>query len=921
MIQASVTPLICAALGGLALFTLGLAVFLPIDAALRELPLTTSRDATFPLLATQVRVLEIRDDLIVRRDGSFAAGWHVEGVCTEYASPDRLEEVSHAIDAFLKSVRHPEVELQFRYIVSPENPDILAERKRATERSNPASLWLEENRLSFWRAEIEAEQFRAVELYVFLAWRPRFKWEKRSACSRFASSLWNGLIRGGFWEFPQTLRQAAQQARTRAVVERNRAEHCRLVNEFNQILETYRIGLEAITQLHRLSSEELAKLLYQALNPADCYSAITSSGMVGSLLNTDWTEGPRYLDLGGILKSVVTLSELPEATFASLIRPLSGLRFPSELVVTVRVPDQPKKIRKLRAALKKSLAFQLRKDGGRRRDFQAAALERDTVETLTSAVTSSQKLAEMELAVIVSTSTPACTESERNQAAQELSRRIEAVLHALGQMNGARGYREDVAQFPIFVSLLPGLHGVRPTCREFTLLSGQAADLIPLERPWRGTTAGVPAFLSPTREDVLLRLNPFSPEYTNANMLVTGKTGSGKSFLIKQLLLQLQILNPRVAIVTKGVDYRVLVELLGGQYREISLRTPLVKNPWDFDGEAPDNAQIAAVASLALHMVGKTGSDDAVTLNFLEKAVQMTYERLLAIGKIPRFSDLQWTLEHSLTGNAVTEELAHLLAFKLNRWTGDGIYAQLFDRESSPEFESQAEIVCYDIDGLKECPELQTAVAFTIARAVDQQIGRRDPSGAIRPTVAVFDEVWAMLEDPILGAQILNAFRTARKRYGSIIAASQGIEDFVGTAEVPHITGLAILQNTEMKFICAQLGDLSRLKEVLHPTETAVETVKELRSVPGHFAESYLLVGNQAESSTVIQLTATPFDYWATTSHPLEMDFRRQFSEEHPELSSLEVIYQLGLAHPHGLGSSSQKKEVTCAIANSHLSA
>jgi len=71
--------------------------------------------------------------------------------------------------------------------------------------------------------------------------------------------------------------------------------------------------------------------------------------------------------------------------------------------------------------------------------------------------------------------------------------------------------------------------------------------------------------------------------------------------LIKQLLLQLQVLNPRIAIVTKGADYRALVELLGGQYREISLRTNLVKNAWDLqqNSEEPGSAQIAGVASLA----------------------------------------------------------------------------------------------------------------------------------------------------------------------------------------------------------------------------------------------------------------------------------------------------------------------------------
>ena len=435
-------------------------------------------------------------------------------------------------------------------------------------------------------------------------------------------------------------------------MQRNRQEHNRLVAEFNQILETYRIGLEAITSVRRLSEPELVEVVYRALNPADRQVPKVNT-QCASFTNTDWFEGVRFLDLGGVLKAVVTLSELPEATFASLLRPLIALDFPSEIVLNVRVPDQGAKVRKLRVLLKKSLAFQLRKDGSRRRDFQAAALEKDTVDTLASAITSSQRIVEIELAVIVSTSAVARNSAEREEAEKELAQRVESTLQAFGQMNGARGYREETALLPTFIAFVPGMHRVRKTNREFTLLSGQAADFVPIELPWTGTHDGKPAFLSRTREGTLLHFDPFSSELPNGNILITGKTGSGKSFLIKQLLLQFQVLNPRIAIVTKGADYRALVELLGGQYREISLRTNLVKNPWDVPGSVePDSAQIAGVASLASHMAGKTGTDDAVTLNFLEKAVRMTYERLLAIGKTPRFSDLKWTLEHYPFENA-----------------------------------------------------------------------------------------------------------------------------------------------------------------------------------------------------------------------------------------------------------------------------
>ena len=916
MIEASTIHLVAALIGVLAVAILAIAVLLPPFADSARCRLETENRSKLSSLAARVPISEIRDGLIVRRDGSFCAGWECSGIATQFADVERLEALSSALDAFIKGIRHPEVELQFRYLVDYETPQVLECRKALGSCLNSPAAWLEENRVSFWRSAIDAGHMRSIRLLALLSWKPKRTWETRSIASRFAASLWQGLVLDGLGKLPTILRTVLREVRTKALVQRNREQHNRLVAQFNQILETYRISLEAFSPVRRLSESDLVELVYHALNPADLQTP-KAKKQHASLMNTDWFEGVRFIDLGGILKAVVTLSELPEATFASLLRPLLALDFTSEVILSVRVPDQAAKVRKLRVLLKKSLAFQLRKDGSRRRDFQAAALEKDTVGTLASAITSSQRIVEIDLGVVVSTSAAARASAEREKAEQELARRVESVLQAFGQINGARGYREETALLPTFIAFLPGTHGVRRTNRDFTLLSGQAADFVPVEIPWTGTHNGGPAFLTRTREGTFLHFNSFSSELANGNILVTGKTGSGKSFLIKQLLLQTQVLNPRIAIVTKGADYRALTELLGGQYREISLRTNLVKNPWDLQSNCtePDSAQIAGVASLAAHMAGKTGSDDAVTLNFLEKAVRMTYERLLAIGKTPRFSDLKWTLEHYPPENSVIEQLAQLVALKLSRWTGEGVYAQLFDRETSTELEKTEDIICYDIDGLKESSELQTAVAFTIARAIDQQIGRKDTNGNLRATIAVFDEVWAMLADPVLGAQILNAFRTARKRYGSIIAASQGIEDFVGTAESPHTVGLAILQNTEAKFICAQLGELSRLRDVLHLSEPAVEAVKELRNVPGHFAESYLLVANQPESSPVIQLTATPFDYWASTSSPVETDFRQKFAREHPELSALEVIYRLGMAYPKGLASPSAKRKEVYADA------
>src|SRR5260370_1107380 len=322
MIQPFTLYLVAALIGALAVAVLALAIFLPQAAAGRlRSESKTESELKLSSLAARVPISEIRDGVIVRKDGSFCAGWECSGVATQFADAERLEAVSAAFDAFIKGIRHPEIELQFRYLIDYETPRVLEGRRALGNCANSPAGWLEENRLSFWRSAIDAGQVRSIRLLAFVS---------------------------------------------------------------------------------------------RVLNPADGQMP-KAKRQSTALLNTDWFEGVRLLDLGGVLKAVVTLSELPEATFASLLRPLLALDFSSEVVLNVRVPDQAVKVRKLRVLLKKSLAFQLRKDGSRRRDFQAAALEKDTVDTLASAITSSQRIVEIELPVPVSASPGARTSARRGE--------------------------------------------------------------------------------------------------------------------------------------------------------------------------------------------------------------------------------------------------------------------------------------------------------------------------------------------------------------------------------------------------------------------------------------------------------------------------------------------------------------------------
>src|SRR5579884_3074083 len=225
MIDASTVHLVAALVGALALLILALAVFLPQVTQVSNSATNVPSRSTLSSLPARIPISELRDNLIVRRDGSFCAGWECAGLSTQFADAERLEAVSSSLDAFIKGIRHPEIEFQFRYVIDYETQQVVEQRKAQNNCVNSPAAWLEENRTSFWRSAIDSGQLRSIRLLAFLSWKPTHAWETRSAGSRFTTALWQSLAQHGLAKFPAALRNAFKEAGTKALVQRNREEH------------------------------------------------------------------------------------------------------------------------------------------------------------------------------------------------------------------------------------------------------------------------------------------------------------------------------------------------------------------------------------------------------------------------------------------------------------------------------------------------------------------------------------------------------------------------------------------------------------------------------------------------------------------------------------------------------------------------
>ena len=509
------------------------------------------------------------------------------------------------------------------------------------------------------------------------------------------------------------------------------------------------------------------------------------------------------------------------------------------------------------------------------------------------------------------TSNPIRNAKERREAERILADRRQRILHAVARMNGARGIPETLAQKRIYVGTLPGM--AEETKREQECLTLHAADLLPAEVPWQGLTSAAILLETPSRQ--MVPFSPFDASLGDANMLIMAKSGGGKTFMAQLLLLMLGRTGAQISILERGDSYRPLVELMGGRVIEVNLDGNETLNPWDLpQGEkTPSKEKVAFLKNLTRHMIGDApGSDTTLVDNVISEAIARTYKRvgLRYANPVPTFSDLrdelaQWQDEEKMQ-RAVDE--AKLAAIKLRTWTEKGIYSRLFDRRTNIRTEDSW--LFFNVEGLGSDAHLETAMSMLIANAMAERASGR--SG--QPSITVLDECWSLLDSPVLAPEVVQLFRTARKRNSSVWGISQTLEDFVGTSHQPRLHGPGIVKNANTKLIGQQPGDMSVLENQLHLNEVTLAAIKRFSSPQkGRYAEMLLVIGEKAETTQVIRLVPTPVDYWVCTTYPRERAYRAWYLKQKPEQPLLECYEELARKFPEGLaGPSAVTGRIVC---------
>ena len=126
------------------------------------MPLTLEkheRQLQDPALCEQLPVRDYLDNVVIRTNGGFVAGYELKGLTTYFASDEGRDRGKLMLEALLRSIPEQSMRVQIRYEIVEDLGDLLEEYVRAQRSERDEALALDELRIERWRAKETAGHY------------------------------------------------------------------------------------------------------------------------------------------------------------------------------------------------------------------------------------------------------------------------------------------------------------------------------------------------------------------------------------------------------------------------------------------------------------------------------------------------------------------------------------------------------------------------------------------------------------------------------------------------------------------------------------------------------------------------------------------------------------------------------------------
>src|SRR5260221_2105518 len=347
----------------------------------------------------------------------------------------------------------------------------------------------------------------------------------------------------------------------------------------------------------------------------------------------------------------------------------------------------------------------------------------------------------------------------------------------------------------------------------------------------------------------------------NANEVVFGKSGSGKSFTIKLEIIRQFMFGSEIIVIDPEREYEKLAKAMGGEHVDFSPVSPIKLNPFDLsgiyeEGENELGLKILSIRALLKIMLGALDPSHDATL---DHALVDTY-RQKGITQDPstqtKTPPLMVDLYQILAANP--DPIAKDLALRLEKFV-TGSLSGLFNQQSN--FDINNPLTVFSIRDLED--ELRPIAMHIILDFIWTKVRK-----SLKKRLLIVDEAWYLMKNEESASFMYGIAKRARKYYLGLTTATQDVQDFLS-----NDYGKAVLANSSLQIL---------LKQSTTEIETVAKTFylsvgeKQLLLSAG-VGEGLFFAG---QSHVALQVVAAPFEKEIINTNPEEMQKKEQETQQ-----------------------------------------
>ncbi|MFY9462792.1 MAG: DUF87 domain-containing protein [Candidatus Sungiibacteriota bacterium] len=278
----------------------------------------------------------------------------------------------------------------------------------------------------------------------------------------------------------------------------------------------------------------------------------------------------------------------------------------------------------------------------------------------------------------------------------------------------------------------------------------------------------------------------------NANSVLFGTSGAGKSYLVKLEILRSLMWGIDIIVIDPEREYEYLSQAVGGSYINISLTSKNHINPFDLPIPMQDESPADLLRSNIVNLVGLfrimlggiTPEEDAI----LDAAISETYasrditpESDFSKITAPTLSDLELVLASTAGGEN--------LAMRLKKYT-TGTWAGFINQPTNIEVKNR--LVVFSVRDMED--ELRPVGIFLILRYIWNVVRT-----TLKKRLLIVDEAWWLMKNDDGASFLFGIAKRSRKYFLGLATITQDVSDFLNS---PY--GKPIITNSSMQILLKQ---------------------------------------------------------------------------------------------------------------------